>query len=85
MSIDIFITDVRPGGVDTGLYDSKPVQESIVPMATSYGYDWSEKAGGMRLAPPSSVGKVVASILLSEAHITSVNIVSRGQWPHEGS
>lgn len=81
----IFITDVRPGGVDTGLYDSKPVQESIVPMATSYGYDWSEKAGGMRLAPPSSVGKVVASILLSEAHITSVNMVSRGQWPHEGS
>lgn len=81
----IFITDIRPGGVDTGLYDSRPVQESIVPMAISYGYDWSEKAGGMRLVPPSAVGKIIVDVLLSEAHITSVNLVSRGQWPHEGS
>jgi NAD(P)-dependent dehydrogenase (short-subunit alcohol dehydrogenase family) len=81
----IFITDVRPGGIDTGMYDSKVVQESIQPMAVAYGYDWSEENGGLRLAPPSSVGKVVANILSSEAHITSVNMVSRGQWPHEGS
>lgn len=81
----IFITDIRPGGVDTGLYDSKPVQESVIPIATSYGYDWSEKAGGMRLVPPSAVGKIIVDVLLSEAHITSVNLVSRGQWPHEGS
>jgi NAD(P)-dependent dehydrogenase (short-subunit alcohol dehydrogenase family) len=82
---NIFVTDVRPGGVDTGLYDSSAVQKSIVAMATAYGYDWSEKNGGLRLAPPSSVGKLIAAILSSEAHVTSVNLVARGQWPHEGS
>ncbi len=82
---NIFITDVRPGGVDTGMYDTKAVQESIKPMAVSYGYDWSDENGGLRLAPPSSVGKAIAAILSSEAHITSLNLVARGQWPHEGS
>lgn len=81
----IFITDVRPGGVDTGMYDNKEVQESIKQMAISYGGDWSEANGGLRLAPPSSVGKIITSILSSEAHITSINMVSRGQFPHEGS
>ena len=81
----IFITDVRPGGVDTGMYDTNAVQESIRSMATSYGYDWSEANGGLRLAPPSSIGKAVTAVLSSEAHITSLNLVARGQWPHEGS
>ena len=81
----IFITDVRPGGVDTGMYDAKAIQESIEPMAISYGYDWSIENGGLRLAPPSSVGKAVVTVLSSEAHITSLNLVARGQWPHEGS
>lgn len=81
----IFITDVRPGGVDTGMYDSEAVRETIAVMAKSYGYDWSEVNGGLRLAPPSSVGKAIVTVLSSEAHITSLNMVARGQWPHEGS
>lgn len=79
---NIFITDIRPGGVDTGLYDSKIIQKSIIPMAQSYGTNWNKD---IRLAPPSSVGKVIAGIIESEAHITSVNLVARGQFPHEGS
>jgi short-subunit dehydrogenase len=79
---NIFITDVRPGGVDTGLYDSKIVQDSIIPMAASYGTDWTKE---IRLAPPSSVAKIIVQILDSEAHISSVNLVARGQFPHEGS
>lgn len=81
-SKNIFITDVRPGGVDTGLYDSKIIQRSIIPMAQSYGTNWNKN---IRLAPPSSVGKIIAGIIESEAHITSVNLVARGQFPHEGS
>jgi NAD(P)-dependent dehydrogenase (short-subunit alcohol dehydrogenase family) len=81
----IYITDIRPGGIDTGLYDSPIVQKSIEPMASAYGYDWSKENGGIRLAPPSAVGKIVATVLASEAHITSVNLVSRGQFPHEAS
>ncbi|MDP2655617.1 MAG: SDR family oxidoreductase [bacterium] len=81
----IFITDVRPGGVDTGLYDSKVVQKTITEICRTYDVDWSQKNGGLRLAPPSSVGKAIVMALASEAHITSLNMVSRGQFPHEGS
>lgn len=81
----IFITDIRPGAVDTGMYDAEVVQKTICMIAGKYGYDWREKSGGARLMPPSAVGKIVASVLASEAHITSVNMVARGQFPHEGS
>lgn len=79
---NIFITDIRPGGVDTGMYDSKVIQQTIIPMAQSYGTDWKNQ---IRLAPPSSVGKLIVGVLKSEAHITSINLVARGQFPHEGS
>jgi short-subunit dehydrogenase len=81
----IYITDVRPGGTDTGLYDDQAVRNTVEKMAASYGTDWSSCAGGPRLAPPSAVGQAISAILASKAHITSINIVARGQWPHEGS
>ena len=81
----IYVTDVRPGAVDTGLYDSLEVQATMERVAAGYGVDWSQKNGGLRLMPPSAVGKAIAGALGSEAHITSVNMVARGQWPHEGS
>ena len=80
---NIFITDIRPGGAETGLYDSKIVADTIIKMSKTYGYDWSK--GGPRLIPPSSVGKAVVFALTSQGHVTSVNMVGRGQWPHEGS
>ncbi len=81
----IFVTDVRPGAVDTGMYDSTVVRDAVCKISATMNYDWSEENGGLRLAPPSSVGKVIAEVLSSEAHITSVNLVARGQFPHEGS
>jgi short-subunit dehydrogenase len=81
----VYITDVRPGGIDTGMYDNEIVRNTVEKMAASYGTDWSERAGGPRLAPPSAVGHAISTILASKAHVTSINIVARGQWPHEGS
>lgn len=81
----IFITDVRPGAIDTGLYDHSEVAATVTQIAASYGTDWSPAHGGLRLAPPTSVGKAIAGALSSEAHMTSINLVARGQWPHEGS
>lgn len=81
----IYITDVRPGGVDTGMYDAPTVREVCEKISLTYGTDWSEKNGGLRLAPSLAIGKAIAGILSSEAHITSINMVARGQWPHEGS
>lgn len=81
----IYVTDVRPGGVDTGLYDAAGVQDSAATIAAHYGTDWTHKTGGLRLASPLSVAEAIVSVLESDAHITSVNLVARGQWPHEGS
>ncbi len=80
---NIFITDIRPGGADTGMYDSKIVQDTIVMMGNNYGYDYAKT--GLFFMPPSSIGKAIVNAVTSEAHITSINMVARGQWPHEGS
>lgn len=82
---NIFISDVRPGIVDTGMYDSKAVQTVIRKIAQSYGYDWSEENGGLCLMPPTAVGETIVNVLTARAHITSVNMVAQGQFPHEGS
>jgi len=79
----IFVTDVRPGIVDTGMYDSKVVQDTVSMMGINYGYDYSKT--NIFCAPPSAVGKAIVSALTSEAHILSINMVARGQWPHEQS
>jgi NAD(P)-dependent dehydrogenase (short-subunit alcohol dehydrogenase family) len=81
----IHITDVRPGAVDTGLYDPDEVQARVIEMMRRYDYDWSPQGGGMKLIPPTDVGEMVAHILSMRSHVTSVNIVGRGQPPHEGS
>lgn len=80
----IHITDVRPGAVDTGLYDSDEVQKRVEEMMRRYGYDWSPRCG-FKLIPPTDVGEMVAHILSMHSHVTSVNIVGRGQPSHEGS
>lgn len=79
----VFITDVRPGMVDTGMYDSDTVQDVVMRESKNYGYHYSSET--IRCMPPTAVGKVIVSILQSEAHITSVNLVARGQFPNEGS
>ena len=75
----IYVTTIRPGAIDTGLYDSQPVQESIHKICRGYG------RSNTGYAPPSSVAEAVVLALTSEAHITSLNLVARGQFPHEGS
>ncbi|MCI0565776.1 SDR family oxidoreductase [bacterium] len=75
----IFVSDVRPGGVDTGMYDSKVVQDTVRRISQNFNYS------DIHYAPPSAVGQAIVLALSSDAHITSVNMVGRGQWPHEGS
>ena len=82
---NIYITDVRPGGVDTGLYDPPAVQDRVAKICATYGYDWSRKAGGPKLISPLEVGKAVAFILSLDCHVPSINMVGAGQMPHEGS
>ncbi|MCA9352865.1 SDR family NAD(P)-dependent oxidoreductase [Patescibacteria group bacterium] len=80
----IYVTDMRPGGIDTGGYDNQVVQESILKIDNEYGRYWRET--GIHFAQPISVGYAVNMILSAPgAHVTSMNLVAKGQCPNEGS
>jgi len=78
---NIFITEINPGMVDTGHYDSPKVQNSIKKICRSFGYDHEE----LPLMPPESVVEVVLLSLESNAHVLNINLVSQGQIPHLGA
>lgn len=80
----IYITDVRPGAVDTGHYDGKAVQEAVLDVDKEYGNYYNEH-GTLFLAPPISVGYAINTVFSVPAHITSLNLVAKGQFPNEGS
>ncbi|MEK6927583.1 MAG: SDR family oxidoreductase [Nanoarchaeota archaeon] len=79
---NIWITTLRAGAIDTGTYDAQDVQDSIKKICLEYGCDWN---AGLKLAPPSSVGEIVACVFASNAHIPGISLVSQGQLPHESS
>jgi len=78
----IFITDVRPGGVDTGLYDNQIIQESVSDISDEYNGQYRKH---FCLAPPTSVGQAIALVLTAPCHFPSINLVAKGQFPNEGS
>lgn len=80
----IFVTDVRPGAVDTGMYDNEEVQKAVIEVAKEYGNCWNTPEE-IRLAPPTTVGEAIQFIFTAPAHIPSINIVAKGQFPNEGS
>jgi len=80
---NIYITDIRPGAIDTGFYDNKVVQKAILEIDKEYGMQYSKT--GIKLASPISVANVVNTILTTSVHIISINLVARGQLPNEGS
>lgn len=80
---NIFITTIRPGAVDTGMYDTPAVQEAVEDITDEYQCDW--RNNGIRLAPPTAVGEAVNYVFTTPAHIPSINLVAKGQFPHEGS
>ncbi|MFA5993285.1 MAG: SDR family oxidoreductase [Candidatus Pacearchaeota archaeon] len=79
---NIFITTIRPGGVDTGMYDNKKVQKAIKVASDEYGGIWRRQ---ITLSPPTSIGEAIAYVFTTPSHIPSLNIVAKGQFPNEGS
>ncbi|MFH1503388.1 MAG: SDR family oxidoreductase [Candidatus Diapherotrites archaeon] len=79
---NIFVTTVRPGGVDTGMYDNPKVQEAVKVISDEYG---GLHRNHFVLAPPTSVGEAIAYAFSTPAHIPSLNLVAKGQFPNEGS
>lgn len=81
----IYVTDVRPGAIDTGLYDNDEVMKAVLTIDQEYGGHWNGKKTAIRLAPPSAIGETISTIFSLPAHITSINMVAQGQFPNERS
>ena len=79
---NIFVTDIRPGAIDTGMYDNVAVQNAVYEISDEYNGQHRQR---FALAPPISVGYAALSAFTSPAHITSINLVAQGQFPNEGS
>lgn len=78
---NIFVSEVLPGIVDTGFYDDPSVISAVKHIAKSFGYNY----GSLPKMHPIEVAKAVALCLTSNAHILSINLVAKGQWPHLGA
>lgn len=79
---NIFVTTVRPGAIDTGLYDNPISLEAARQISDQYQGIYRKH---FAVAPPRSVGEAIAYAFTTKAHIPSINLVAQGQWPHEGS
>lgn len=79
---NIFVTTIRPGVIDTGMYDNPSVQEAVKNISDEYQGIYRKQ---FVLAPPTSVGEAVAFVFSTSAHIPSLNVVAKGQFPNEGS
>lgn len=79
----IYVSEVLPGMVNTGMYDPPAVQMAIAEMGKYFGYDY--KDSGLPQMPPKDVANAVKLCLTSEAHILSINLVAKGQWPNLSS
>jgi short-subunit dehydrogenase len=79
----IYVSEVMPGMVNTGMYDPPAVQTAIVEMGKYFGYDY--KDSDLPQMPPKEVADAVKLCLTSEAHILSINLVAKGQWPNLSS
>ncbi|MDR0605586.1 MAG: SDR family oxidoreductase [Bacteroidales bacterium] len=76
--LNIFISEVLPGAVDTGLYDNDIVKDNVRKMGESFGYSYSN----IPMMPPKAVADAVKLCIESESHILSINLVAQGQWPN---
>ena len=78
---NIFVSEVMPGAVDTGLYDNEVVQSRVFEMGRMFGYNYDK----VPMMPPSAVANAVKLCIESESHILTINMVGQGQWPNLGS
>ncbi len=79
----IYISEILPGAVNTGLYDSYEVQNAVVKMGKFFGYDYDYN--NIPQMHPKEVAEAVKLCLISGSHILSINMVAKGQWPNLGA
>jgi len=80
---NIFFSEIMPGIVDTGLYDSDAVIDAVKKIGAEFGYDYG--SNGIPKMSPYCVAEVVHTCLTNSANILSVNMVSQGQFTHQSA
>jgi short-subunit dehydrogenase len=83
----VYLTEILPGIVDTGLYDSDEVIDAVQQVSASFGLfgNKSPTPDQIPVMPPSSVAETIGMALQSKAHILSVNLVGQGQFTNMGA
>jgi len=83
----VYVSEILPGIVDTGLYDSKEVIKSVQEIGETFGFSGEKKytEESFPLMPPSSVAEAIVLALQSDAHILSINMVAHGQFTNIGA
>jgi 3-hydroxy acid dehydrogenase/malonic semialdehyde reductase len=79
----IRVSEVAPGVVDTGMYDTPEVDSIIRKISHEFNYHYPP--GKFPEMTPHAVADAVLLCLTSDSHVLSVNMVSDGQIPHHGS
>jgi len=84
---NIYVSEVLPGIIDTGLYDSANVIKAVQEIGETFGFFGEKKYNedNFPLMPPSAVAEAIALVLESDAHILSINMVARGQFVNQGA
>ena len=78
----IRVCEVAPGIVDTGLYDSAEVDDTVRRISRTFDYKYAK--GKLPRMQAAAVAEAVMLCLQSESHILSINMVADGQFPHHG-
>lgn len=76
---NIFFSEIMPGIVDTGLYDTEAVIKAVKKIGKEFGHDYNNDIPKMN---PYCVAEVVHACLTNSANILSVSMVPVGQWTH---
>jgi len=82
----IYVTEILPGIVDTGLYDSEEVIKAVQEIGETFGFFENKKYNekNFPLMSPSSVAEAIVLALQSDAHFLSINMVAHGQFVNMG-
>jgi short-subunit dehydrogenase len=78
---NINFSEIMPGIVDTGLYDTKAVIKAVKRIGLEFGYKYDK----IPKMSPYCVAEAILLCLTSTANILSVNMVSQGQWTHQSA
>jgi len=78
---NIYFSEIMPGIVDTGMYDSDIVIDTVKKIGREFGYDYND----LPQMNPLAIAEIVHTCIISDANILSVSVVPNGQWPHTGA